>query len=82
MEWSYEIHPDKGVTVKLNGKPFSSRHHADSSSAHALSLNALKSVKFLYELGNGLILDNNIGIETSINISRMIQKAVAELVST
>ena len=77
MKWIYEITADKGVNILLDGKLYSSRHvPADGD----LKLNALKSVQFLYDFGNNMILSDSWSLEDSIDVAKMIQRAVAELI--
>lgn len=77
--WTYEVErATNSVTVFLDGKQYTSICHAKADS---LIVNSLKSVRFLYDLGNLVILDDNTSMDQSIQLSKMIQSAVAELIS-
>lgn len=82
MLWTYEINSsNNGVRVFLDGKQYTSINHSGVATTN-LSVNALKSIRFLYGFGNELILDETTTMESSIALSLMIQRAVSDLLAT
>jgi hypothetical protein len=74
--WSYQVTPEKGVVILADNAPYSSFSPKDGN----CNMNAINSITFLYDLGNGLIQDSNIDIYERWQIAHIISSAVRDLI--